>query len=1214
MVNFTNLRSVASGSGTGEASLTESYHTSSSSSTTNPDLARVFVKLANGTKIVVPVPQNSSVHELHVRTLQRAARLGVHATLETTVLKTLGNSPVVLFGEDGLTEVLDLTEDNTFALGSLEDHSAAAQPTPSDIGGTVSRGPTPSVSPPRSGLPTLHEAGSVSQPKDPNVYVRWITLEAALENSRLKKIPVDKVSIPSDTTLKDFHLIAMERLCNGTPRGLCTNPRKVTLYLRECILHTEGNMATLDDLGVRGGKHDPLDIFVEFTGPESPKTLSQLSLPSDLQSLWSIDSTKLGISTFVTCIKMLLKEIERGRCSLEGILEALLELTHFPPLLLAFSSVHETGIDTRAPVNPLLLVASAFHALSSRMVPSEICDSTDTYLESSRQIACWIYSMRSEASTSRGTSKMLVHRAQITATSDDPEKTPTPKFRPFSDVEVQLTSEAELTKKTFLVSIETGDRALCQKLGISFHLKSASPWDFYFQPVDNWDILWDHRIVPLLHQNEFSSLIETANSMDAFRMVGPMQIGACLAAELPVITLSATGYVSTYDHEDLECSERSFVTWNPIEGRTKMLGNPGQFLSQKLDLILPERKKSAGWELDAWPEWSKTADFGPPDEAIVICVDTSSSMDICMPKEWIPDHSSVAGVNPGMNPSRLVEVKEFFKNLALRISALNLSTHLGLVTFSNRSQVLTKQPLTALHLNFHHQLESVNASGHTAIFDALNTASIMLRTTRSRYPKTKCRIILLTDGQDNNSSIQASTVSQDLYKHSIVLDAVVIGTTSTISLFKIAKATGGYAFSPKTQQELFQIFLLETVVDIRTRPDIVKTKCDDWDAFKPKVPDMPNAYEFPRCRPHPNLQDYFIALGDAERFMIRMSRRSASSAASVRTASTGLSMASTMTPGAGGASRILLSEIKAMIDNPHHYMDIYVSQSNMGFWKVVMQGPPDSPYANGTFLLYIELGQDFPRRPPSARFITPILHPNITKHGRVCHPIFDREWTPATRVYQVLQQLYGIMMSLEARDAVDPLSALRFWSDPAEGQRMVENYITRFARRSRALHRIDIIGDDVSSTASSSGRSTASGSTITSPSPQPQSTGQNPFSNPPSYRSLASSISGASVRSTSTASTLLGHLTRQRRPQQPQPPPLMATTGAAQPTASPSPIVQVGHGGRNMLRRLSSSSGSGSGSGTPGSSESGNETGNAQTGRRLSRRASFFDMLRNVRN
>ena len=86
-----------------------------------------------------------------------------------------------------------------------------------------------------------------------------------------------------------------------------------------------------------------------------------------------------------------------------------------------------------------------------------------------------------------------------------------------------------------------------------------------------------------------------------------------------------------------------------------------------------------------------------------------------------------------------------------------------------------------------------------------------------------------------------------------------------------------------------------------------------------------------------------------------------------------------MTTGAGGSSRVLLSEIKAMIDNPHDYMDVYVSQSNMGFWKVVMEGPPDSPYANGTFLLYIEIGAEFPRRPPSARFITPMLHPNITK-------------------------------------------------------------------------------------------------------------------------------------------------------------------------------------------------------------------------------------------
>jgi len=33
-----------------------------------------------------------------------------------------------------------------------------------------------------------------------------------------------------------------------------------------------------------------------------------------------------------------------------------------------------------------------------------------------------------------------------------------------------------------------------------------------------------------------------------------------------------------------------------------------------------------------------------------------------------------------------------------------------------------------------------------------------------------------------------------------------------------------------------------------------------------------------------------------------------------------------------------------MIQNQHDFMDVYVSESNMGFWKVAMQGPSASPY------------------------------------------------------------------------------------------------------------------------------------------------------------------------------------------------------------------------------------------------------------------------------
>ncbi|PMD22611.1 hypothetical protein NA56DRAFT_644802 [Hyaloscypha hepaticicola] len=1185
----------------------------SSFSSSSPDLARVFVQLNNGMKIIVPIPQTSVVQVLHAEALKRAARVGVTGTLENTLLQTTGKSPVVLFGEDSLIEVLDLTEDNTLFLRSvdtttaslIDTHQEADSP---DLGaGSPPSGPGPSALFDHVPEPQLKHR------RVPKIYVRWITLEAALEHSRLRRIPVDNVPISCDTTFSEFHRIAVERLCGSYSQGSCIMPRKLNLFLRECRLHTENNLAILKDLGPRS-KHEPLDIFVEFTGPnyDSQHHLSQLSLSTDPKRLWSFDSTSRGMSTFITSLQILLKEIERGHCNLDEILEVLLELTHFPPLLLAFRTLHETGIDNRTPIEPLLLVASAFHALCRRMIPSKICQSSDSFLEGSRQIVFWIYSMRSEASLSHGGSRPLIHRVQIKAFRDGVQDTPA--FKPFYEVEVPTGLNA--VPKRFLVSVETGGGTFCQRLGVAFHEKSSLPWDFYFQPPEDWGILWDHKAIPMLHPNEFGSLMETTNSMDAFRMVGPLQLGACLAAELPVITLSSKGYVSRYDHEDLECSERSFVTWNAVEGRNKLPDNPGQFLSQKLDPILAERKKLGSWELDAWAEWTKTADYGVPDEAIVICVDTSSSMATEMPSGWIPDRSS-----SGVNPSRLTEVKEFFKNLSLRISALNLSTHLGLVTFSNKEKVIVKQPLTALHLNFNHQLDNIHASGSTAIFDALNKAHIMLADVKRRYPNTKSRIILLTDGEDKQSTIQPSAVSLSLAANDIVLDTVVIGSNQTAQLFKIARSTGGYAFSPKSQQALFQIFLLETVVDIRTRPNITKTTWSNWNTFQPKPADMANPYEFPPCRPHPNLDDYFIALSDAERFMNRMSRRSAQSSASVSSSSTRLSVASTITIGAGGNSRVLLSEIKAMIDNPHDYMDIYVSQSNMCFWKVVMQGPPDSPYANGTFLLYIEMGVDFPRRPPSARFITPMLHPNITKHGRVCHPIFDREWTPATRMYQVLQHLYGILMSLEARDAVDPLAALRFWSDEQEGIREVENYVNRFARRSRALHRLDIIGDDVSSLSSSVASSSASirsGSTVTSTSlhsfrsavnGQSQTPGYNPFSNPPGSRSEnASSRASISTRSPSTTTTLASHLANQRRPV--QPPPLMASQGSS----TNNPISRVGADGRNRLSRRSAVASSADTPPSSGGSQDGSQAGSASSGRKLSRRASFFALLRNAGN
>ena len=337
--------------------------------------------------------------------------------------------------------------------------------------------------------------------------------------------------------------------------------------------------------------------------------------------------------------------------------------------------------------------------------------------------------------------------------------------------------------------------------------------------------------------------------------------------------------------------------------------------------------------------------------------------------------------------SRLSEVKEVFKNLVSRISAYRLPTHLGLVTFSTREDISVEQELTPVLYDFQHQLDNTTPSGSTAIFDALMEANDMLTNFEWEFPRAKRRIVILTDGEDNQSKCKPEEVCRELYNNDIVLDAIIIGSHATKDLFKIVKHTGGYAFNPSSRDLLFQIFLLDGCIDLKARPDIEKVAIESYDVSRPKAADMKTKYDIPPCRAHPNENDQFISLQEASKFFSTMSKgfvksmKSGTSRSSAAMSITGYSVdsGSTAVSSVDGQGRKFLNEVMAMINNPHESMDVYVSESNMGFWKVVMQGPPGSPYEKGTFLLYVDIGDSYPTVAPTAKFITPVLHPNITK-------------------------------------------------------------------------------------------------------------------------------------------------------------------------------------------------------------------------------------------
>lgn len=53
----------------------------------------------------------------------------------------------------------------------------------------------------------------------------------------------------------------------------------------------------------------------------------------------------------------------------------------------------------------------------------------------------------------------------------------------------------------------------------------------------------------------------------------------------------------------------------------------------------------------------------------------------------------------------------------------------------------------------------------------------------------------------------------------------------------------------------------------------------------------------------------------------------------------------------------------------------------------------------------IELGSDYPRRRPNVRWMTPIVHPNISS-GQVCLGNFASNWSPSIRIVDLVEILW----------------------------------------------------------------------------------------------------------------------------------------------------------------------------------------------------------------
>ncbi|KAM6919292.1 uncharacterized protein FYW49_008813 [Xenentodon cancila] len=378
-----------------------------------------------------------------------------------------------------------------------------------------------------------------------------------------------------------------------------------------------------------------------------------------------------------------------------------------------------------------------------------------------------------------------------------------------------------------------------------------------------------------------------------------------------------------------------------------------------------------------------------PKEAILVLIDTSSSMD-----EECYENAKITKMNT---------VKELLDNFATRTMAYDFHHVIGLVKFDSMVKIL--HTFTENLEKFKVQLRNIEASGCTLLYDTLRRGACELEKVKTRFPECRLRIMCLTDGNDSGSSIEAAAVTAKLLKLNIIVDSILLGNVENNVLHGISNATGGCCFNPQTAKDGLRLFEIETVLSLEQR--------------KPKAKLDPSSIS------ESTLTGYFAARGYDE-----YPEMSLPSQIHSKVTMTESALKRKMQESTDGRfmekDKRILEELKSLHFDPHPFFRVFPSESDFTFWKVAMQGPPDTPYEKGVFELYCQFGPDYPVKPPLLRFVTRIYHCNVNNVGRICHNLFDRNYNAHITMKEIFDAVYGLLIVPEPDDPLDSILAEEF--------------------------------------------------------------------------------------------------------------------------------------------------------------------------------------------
>jgi ubiquitin-protein ligase len=110
-----------------------------------------------------------------------------------------------------------------------------------------------------------------------------------------------------------------------------------------------------------------------------------------------------------------------------------------------------------------------------------------------------------------------------------------------------------------------------------------------------------------------------------------------------------------------------------------------------------------------------------------------------------------------------------------------------------------------------------------------------------------------------------------------------------------------------------------------------------------------------------------------------------------------------------------------------------VHPTDVDRWTVWLAGPAEGPYSSGVWELSVTFPPEYPYRPPTIFFVTPIYHPFVCQTSGKLAGLLDRKtWSPALQMRVILYSLHSMLVDVKA-DAFEPC-----WSENELMQSMIQ--------------------------------------------------------------------------------------------------------------------------------------------------------------------------------